>query len=141
MISAGDTIALIGTGLMGTAMAGRLLGAGFRVRGWDRDAARLAASGAEAAGNAAEAMRIGAGEEQQISRIRRQGRTKQCCHQGVGFGEIKVEPIARVELQLRHGGEALLDGEHGTADALEAAFGVGGLDVVDLPARLAQRGS
>jgi 3-hydroxyisobutyrate dehydrogenase-like beta-hydroxyacid dehydrogenase len=57
MISAGDTVGLIGTGLMGTAMAGRLLGAGFRVRGWDRDAARLAASGAEAAGNAAEAMR------------------------------------------------------------------------------------
>jgi len=57
MISAGDTIGLIGTGLMGTAIAGRLLGAGFRVRGWDRDAVRLAASGAEAAESAAAVVR------------------------------------------------------------------------------------
>lgn len=57
MISAGDTIGLIGTGLMGTAITERLLAAGFRVLGWDRDAARLAASGAEAADNAAAVAR------------------------------------------------------------------------------------
>lgn len=53
MISADVTIGLIGTGLMGTAIAGRLLTAGFRVRGWDRDAARLRASGTEAVDSAA----------------------------------------------------------------------------------------
>ena len=53
MFTRGDTIGLIGTGLMGTAMAERLLAAGFRVLGWDCDAARLAASGAEAAGSSA----------------------------------------------------------------------------------------
>ena len=57
MISKGETIGLIGTGLMGTAIAGRLLGAGFRVQGWDRDAVRLAASGAEAAESAAAVVR------------------------------------------------------------------------------------
>lgn len=57
MISKGETIGLIGTGLMGTAIAGRLLAAGFRVQGWDRDAVRLAASGAEAAESAAAVVR------------------------------------------------------------------------------------
>jgi len=57
MIAAGDTIGLIGTGLMGTAIAGRLLAAGFRVRGWDREAGCLAASGAEAADSAAAVVR------------------------------------------------------------------------------------
>lgn len=49
-------IGLIGAGLMGTALAERLLAAGFRVIAWDRDAARvaaLAALGAEAATDAA----------------------------------------------------------------------------------------
>jgi 3-hydroxyisobutyrate dehydrogenase-like beta-hydroxyacid dehydrogenase len=57
MISAGETIGLIGTGLMGTAIAGRLLAAGFRVRGWDREAGRLAASGTEPAESAAAVVR------------------------------------------------------------------------------------
>ena len=57
MILTGKTIGLIGTGLMGTAIAGRLLAAGFRVRGWDRDAVRLAASGTEAADSAASVVR------------------------------------------------------------------------------------
>ena len=57
MISKGETIGLIGTGLLGTAIAGRLLAAGFRVRGWDRDAVRLAASGTEAADSAASVVR------------------------------------------------------------------------------------
>jgi 3-hydroxyisobutyrate dehydrogenase-like beta-hydroxyacid dehydrogenase len=53
MFTRGETIGLIGTGLMGSAIAERLLAAGFRVLGWDCDAARLAASGAEAAGSSA----------------------------------------------------------------------------------------
>jgi len=57
MIPPGDTIGLIGTGLMGTAIVDRLQAAGLRVRSWDRDAARLAASGAEAADNAAAVVR------------------------------------------------------------------------------------
>jgi 3-hydroxyisobutyrate dehydrogenase-like beta-hydroxyacid dehydrogenase len=42
---------------MGTAIVERLLAAGFRVRGWDRDADRLAASGAEASESAASVVR------------------------------------------------------------------------------------
>lgn len=53
MFSAADTIGLIGTGLMGTAVAERLHAAGFGVLGWDRDPARLASSGAEPAESAA----------------------------------------------------------------------------------------
>jgi 3-hydroxyisobutyrate dehydrogenase-like beta-hydroxyacid dehydrogenase len=53
MFTTGETIGIIGTGLMGTAIAERLLAAGFRVLGFDRDLARLAASGAGAAGSAA----------------------------------------------------------------------------------------
>lgn len=53
MLTKGETIGIIGTGLMGTAIAERLLAAGFRVLGWDCDPARLAASGAGAAGSAA----------------------------------------------------------------------------------------
>jgi len=53
MFTRGETIGIIGTGLMGSAIVERLLAAGFRVLGWDCDAARLAASGAEAAGSAA----------------------------------------------------------------------------------------
>jgi len=49
MFTRRETIGIIGTGPMGSAMAERLLAAGFRVLGWDCDAARLAASGAEAA--------------------------------------------------------------------------------------------
>jgi 3-hydroxyisobutyrate dehydrogenase-like beta-hydroxyacid dehydrogenase len=46
-----ETIGLIGVGLLGSAIAERLLGAGFGVRGYDRDPARLAAL--EALGGAA----------------------------------------------------------------------------------------
>ena len=80
----------------------------------------------------AEAMGISAGEEQQISRIRRQGRTEQGCHQSVGFGEIEVEPIAPVPLKLGHGGEGLLDREQRTADAPEAATQLGRLHAGEL---------
>lgn len=51
-----EKIGLIGAGLMGTALAERLLAAGFRVVAWDRDASRLAAAaalGAEAASGVA----------------------------------------------------------------------------------------
>jgi 3-hydroxyisobutyrate dehydrogenase-like beta-hydroxyacid dehydrogenase len=44
-----EQIGLIGAGLMGAAIAQRLLGAGFRLLAWDRDAERLAACRAEAA--------------------------------------------------------------------------------------------
>lgn len=57
MIPAAEPIGLIGTGLMGSALAGRFLAAGFRVRGWDRDADRLAASGAEPAESASSVVR------------------------------------------------------------------------------------
>ena len=53
MFTRGETIGIIGTGLMGTAIAERLLAAGFRVLGFDCDHARLAASGAGEAGSAA----------------------------------------------------------------------------------------
>ena len=52
MTTTGETIGIIGTGLMGTAITERLLAAGFRVLGWDGEAARLAASGAERAESA-----------------------------------------------------------------------------------------
>lgn len=54
MSSSNETIGLIGAGLMGTALAGRLSAAGFHVLVSDCDASRvlaLAASGAEAAEN------------------------------------------------------------------------------------------
>ena len=47
-----QTIGLIGTGLMGSAISDRLRSAGFRVLAWDRDAKRLAGSGAQAASDA-----------------------------------------------------------------------------------------
>lgn len=53
MFTTADTIGIIGTGLMGTAIGERLLAAGFRVLAWDREAARLAESGTEAAESAA----------------------------------------------------------------------------------------
>lgn len=52
MFTTADTIGIIGTGLMGTAIGERLLAAGFRVLAWDREAARLAESGTEAAESA-----------------------------------------------------------------------------------------
>jgi 3-hydroxyisobutyrate dehydrogenase-like beta-hydroxyacid dehydrogenase len=53
MEASAERVGLIGTGLMGTAMARRLLAAGFRVTGYDRDGDRLGASGVEAAESAA----------------------------------------------------------------------------------------
>lgn len=53
-------VAVLGTGIMGSAMARNLLGAGLPVTVWDRAAqvtARLAQDGARAAGSAAEAVR------------------------------------------------------------------------------------
>jgi len=57
MFTGGETIGIIGTGLMGVALVERLRAAGFRVLGWDCDAARLAGSGAEAAGGAVSVAR------------------------------------------------------------------------------------
>lgn len=54
------TIAVLGTGAMGSAIARRLLGAGMRVRAWDVSypaAARLAEAGAEVAGTPEDAVR------------------------------------------------------------------------------------
>ncbi len=53
MFTTGEAIGVVGTGLMGTAIVERLLAAGFRVLGFDRDGARLAASGAEEASSVA----------------------------------------------------------------------------------------
>jgi 3-hydroxyisobutyrate dehydrogenase len=53
-----ETIALLGTGIMGSAMGRRLTGAGFEVRAWNRTRARaepLAEAGATIAGSPAEA--------------------------------------------------------------------------------------
>ena len=53
-----ETVAFLGSGLMGSAMAARLVGAGFRVVAWNRTAAKLApliAAGAAAAASPAEA--------------------------------------------------------------------------------------
>jgi len=53
-------IAFLGTGLMGGPMARRLLGAGFGLTAWNRDASKaapLSADGARIAGNASEAAR------------------------------------------------------------------------------------
>jgi 3-hydroxyisobutyrate dehydrogenase-like beta-hydroxyacid dehydrogenase len=55
-----DRVAVLGTGIMGAAMARRLLAAGLPVTVWDRSAevtAPLAAAGAHAAPSAAEAVR------------------------------------------------------------------------------------
>lgn len=52
-------IAFLGTGLMGAPMARRLLGAGFSVTVWNRDAAKaepLAADGADIAASPADAV-------------------------------------------------------------------------------------
>ncbi|MBM3878873.1 MAG: NAD(P)-dependent oxidoreductase [Verrucomicrobia bacterium] len=54
-----ETIGLIGVGLLGTALAERLLGGGFGVAGWDVDPARraaLAELGGQAAANAVEVV-------------------------------------------------------------------------------------
>jgi len=56
---AGTRVAVLGTGIMGSAMAGRLIGAGLRTTVWDRSPAAttaLAGLGADVAGSAAEAM-------------------------------------------------------------------------------------
>ena len=53
MFTTGETIGIIGTGLMGTAIGERLRAAGFGVLGFDRDPARLAASGVTAVESAA----------------------------------------------------------------------------------------
>src|ERR1700749_4651064 len=53
-------VAVLGTGIMGSAMAGNLLRGGLGVMVWDRSpeaAAALAREGAQAAGSAAEAVR------------------------------------------------------------------------------------
>jgi 3-hydroxyisobutyrate dehydrogenase len=53
-----ETIALLGTGIMGSAMGRRLAGAGFEVRAWNRTRSRaepLAGAGATVAGSPAEA--------------------------------------------------------------------------------------
>jgi 3-hydroxyisobutyrate dehydrogenase len=55
-----ETIAVLGTGTMGSAFARRLLGAGMRVRAWDVSypaAARLAGAGAEVASTPEDAVR------------------------------------------------------------------------------------
>ena len=55
-----DTVALLGTGIMGSAMARNLLAAGLPVTVWDRSrdaTARLADAGAQVAASAAEAVR------------------------------------------------------------------------------------
>lgn len=57
---AAETIGIVGVGLLGTAMAGRLMDAGFGVLGYDVNAAQLealAAAGGAGAGNAAEVAR------------------------------------------------------------------------------------
>jgi len=60
MSSENEPIGLIGTGLMGAAIAERLLGAGLRVLAWDVDAGRLQACAADAAeGASAVARRCG----------------------------------------------------------------------------------
>jgi 3-hydroxyisobutyrate dehydrogenase-like beta-hydroxyacid dehydrogenase len=53
----GRTVGLIGAGNMGGRMAGRLLAAGERVVGYDRDEARVAAAGMAPAGSVAELVR------------------------------------------------------------------------------------
>jgi len=57
MTSAEDTIGLIGTGLMGTAIVERLQAAGLCVLAWDRDAVKLAACGAQVAADVGEVAR------------------------------------------------------------------------------------
>jgi 2-hydroxy-3-oxopropionate reductase len=60
MAGAGTTIAFLGTGLMGAPMARRLLAAGYKVKVWNRDAAKavaLADEGADVAPSAADAAR------------------------------------------------------------------------------------
>ena len=55
-----STVAFIGLGAMGSRMAANLLGAGFKLRVWNRDAAKvkpLADKGAATAGSAAEAVK------------------------------------------------------------------------------------
>lgn len=54
-----EIIGLIGAGLMGTALAGRLRAAGFRVLVWDRDPARIAAQAAVGAEAATDAATVG----------------------------------------------------------------------------------
>lgn len=73
----------------------------------------------EQGNSAAQPIRISAGEQQQISWIGCQGRTEQGGHQSVGIGEIEIEPLAPVALQLGHGLEGLPDRLHRTADTTE----------------------
>lgn len=59
-MSSTRNIAFLGTGLMGGPMARRLLGAGFGLTAWNRDASKaapLSADGARIAGNASEAAK------------------------------------------------------------------------------------
>ncbi len=59
-MSSTRNIAFLGTGLMGGPMARRLLGAGFALTAWNRDASKaapLSAEGARIAGNASEAAK------------------------------------------------------------------------------------
>ena len=56
---AATSVAVLGTGIMGSAMARNLIAAGLRTTVWDRSpqaSAKLAAAGALVAGSAAEAV-------------------------------------------------------------------------------------
>ena len=79
----------------------------------------------EQGNNAPQPIRIGAGEEQQITGMGGQSRSEQGGHQGVGFGEIEIEPLTPVALQLGHGRKGQLDRLQRAADAPEAATQLG----------------
>ena len=54
-----------------------------------------------------------------------QSRSEQVGHQGSGFGDIEIEPLTPVALQLKHSRKGPLDRLQRTADAPETATQLG----------------
>jgi 3-hydroxyisobutyrate dehydrogenase-like beta-hydroxyacid dehydrogenase len=112
-------LGLIGVGLLGGAMAERLLGHGFRVLGWDLDPGRCAALrglGGETAGSAGEVARS-------CDRILL----------SLPTGDVVAEVVDPIEASLRTG-QTIIDtttGEPGGAEAMGRRLAVRGVAYLD----------
>jgi len=117
-------VALLGTGLMGTGMGACLLGAGHRVRVWNRTAARTAAlvhAGARAAPTPAQAA---AGAEFILAALGDDGASRAAWSGGEGALAAAAGGAIAIETSTLSAG---------WIEALAARAGAAGLDFLDCP--------